>query len=149
MGANVRFLYLHCRDLDTVRHFYSELVGLSEVYFSPGEAVAYRCDQLQFTVLQSDRPLPAVSGWAAQPGWEGGTSAYPSWSVECNRAALDGAVQRLRASGVLAQHEAPVWVGYWSFPVRDPMGWTVELTCPADGPGEPERSFVGSGTEPL
>lgn len=145
MSVSLRFLYLHCRDLDSVRHFYSELIGLEEVHFSPEEAVAYRCGQLQFTVLRTDQPLPAVTQWAMQPGWKGGTSSLPSWSVECSKPAFDRAVRRLQEAGVPSRHASPVWVGYWSFPVRDPMGWTVELSCPTDGPDEPERRSAELG----
>jgi hypothetical protein len=137
MNVSLRFLYIYCNDLMPVRHFYSELIGLEEMHFSAGEAVAYRCDQLQFTIFQADHPLPAVTGWASQPGWAGGTRLDPSWSVECSKAAFDGAVRRLSEAGAPAYREAPVWVGYWSFPIRDPMGYTVELTCPSDGPDEP------------
>jgi len=66
--------------------------------------------------------------WATQLGWQGGTSAAPSWGFELGAAALRAAVARLRRHSSAIRSDAPEWVGYWSFPVKDPMGNTVEIS---------------------
>lgn len=128
--SGVRFLYLPTRDLDAMRRFYGGLVGLEEIYFADDEQLlAYDCDGLQFTIYGADvEPGPTV--WATQPGWRGDTVPLVSWSVELAEVAFRAAVDRVRAAGVATLHREPVWVGYWSHPVRDPMGNTVEVTWP-------------------
>lgn len=137
---NLRFLYVFADDLDAMRTFYSDLIGLDEFFHAAGAdgGLGYRCDRLQFTILPDPDAVRADAAWHRQPGWEGGTLLTPSWSIESeSREAFAAAVDRLRAAGVPLLHDQPRWVGYWSFPVRDPMGNTVELTLPApDGPAD-------------
>jgi hypothetical protein len=135
---NLRFLYTYCNDLPAVRRFYSELLELREVYFEDGSegGLAYKCDELQFTFLPCTTELPIVSEWHNQPGWKGGTLPAASWSIACDsREQFAAAVTRLRKSGATSRHDVPQWVGYWSYPVKDPMGNTVEVTfAPAEPP---------------
>ena len=94
----VKFLYVPCSDLAAMRRFYTDLVGLDEVYHS-----------------EDDGRLPAIS-----------------WSVTLTEETFPPAVSRLLAAGVASFGTEPVWRGYWSFPVHDPMGNTVEVTWPAE-----------------
>ena len=48
------------------------------------------------------------------------------------------AVMRLQDGAVASFHSVPQWVGYWSFPVLDPMENTVELSWPAENPSAVE-----------
>jgi catechol 2,3-dioxygenase-like lactoylglutathione lyase family enzyme len=135
-GLALRFLYLPCRDLDAMRRFYTDLVGLTESYYAPGDGggLAYACDRLQLTFLPAADAEPEPAGWHRQPGWRGGTLPGVSWSIVADgEDAFRAAVGRLTGAGVVAYAEEPRWVGYWSFPVKDPMGNTVELTLPVDG----------------
>jgi catechol 2,3-dioxygenase-like lactoylglutathione lyase family enzyme len=136
MGLNLRFLYLPCRDLDGMRRFYGELVGLRETYYAAGPdgGLAYACDHLQLTFFPAPDAEPNVAGWHRQPGWAGGTVPAASWSIVADdEAAFRAAVERLTEAGVPRYAERPRWVGYWSFPVQDPMGNTVEITLPVEG----------------
>lgn len=127
----VRFLYLPASDLEAMRHFYSELLGLDEIWFTADQGVAYDCDGLQFTILQEPEAEPVQPAWATQPGWLGDTVGAISWSVVLSESGYRSAVDRLVTSPDITRlHGAPQWVGYWSFPVRDPMGNTVELSWP-------------------
>jgi catechol 2,3-dioxygenase-like lactoylglutathione lyase family enzyme len=136
MGLSLRFLYLPCRDLEAMRRFYTDLVGLTETYHAPGPegGLAYACDRLQLTFFAAPDAAPNAAGWHRQPGWAGGTVAGASWSIVADdEAAFRAAAARLTEAGVPRHAEHPRWVGYWSFPVRDPMGNTVELTLPVRG----------------
>ncbi len=73
--------------------------------------------------------MAAVAGWSRQLGWNGGTGSAPSWGVELDADGFRAAVDRVLDSRAGTWFDAPQWVGYWSFPVRDPMGNTVELSC--------------------
>ena len=124
------FLYLHCSDLELARSFYSGVLGLTEIYFSAVEGtIGYHVGALQITVA-THADAAHVDGWAKQLGWEGGSTPMPSWGVEYAPSGFRRAVEAARDGGVEALHPEPLWVGYWSFPVRDPMGYTVEISTP-------------------
>ncbi len=136
-----RFVYIPARDLAAMRAFYSGTLQLDELYFSEEEGLlSYDSAGFQFTIFAaSDAPRPP-DGWATQPGWKGDTVPAISWSVELDEGRFREAVELLSAGTAVTLHSAPVWRGYWSFPCRDPMGYTVELSWPAPGP----RSLVWS-----
>lgn len=126
------FLYLHCEPLglDQARRFYSHVLGLAETFFSADDGtVGYRVGDLQITI-EAHPEATTSSGWAKQLGWRGGVTATPSWGIEFSSAAFAPAVEAARASDVECWQAAPEWVGYWSFPIKDPMGNTVELSAP-------------------
>ena len=122
------FLYLHAADLGAMRAFYSDVVGLDEIHADDG-TVGYRCGSAQIT-LESSSDAETVAEWSKQLGWSGGTGSDPSWGFELDAETFEPAVRRVRASGAELMWEQPRWVGYWSFPVRDPGGNTVEISCP-------------------
>lgn len=127
------FLYLHCSDLEQARRFYSTVLGLSEIYFSADEeSVGYQAGSMQLTIGEHDHARLGVD-WARQLGWSEGISAEPSWGFQLEADQFHAAVERMRADGVNARFEEPKWVGYWSFPVMDPMGNTVEVSATARG----------------
>ena len=112
-----------------MRAFYTELIGLQEIYWSEADhSVGYRCGSLQFSCHELAQATPHDDVWAWQPGWVGGSAPDVSWSFARTHDEFYAAVDRLVDAGVPTRHDAPVWNGYWSFPVRDPMGNTVEIT---------------------
>lgn len=127
------FLYLHCADLESARRFYSNVLGLKETYFSAEEGtVGYVAGALQISIATHAAAVEA-SGWAEQLGWEGGATAAPSWGFELAPDEFRRAVRSAREAGTEPHFDAPRWLGYWSFPVRDPMGNTVEISSPSQG----------------
>ncbi len=130
------FLYLHAGDLALARHFYTDLVGLEEVFFSGAAAsdddatVGYRLGTLQLTITAHGGTDPHPAAWAAQLGWDGGSGTSPSWGIEFDGDRFRVAVAALRKAGVPGWSAEPQWVGYWSYPVQDPMGNTVEISTP-------------------
>jgi len=141
----VKFLYLFCDDLQAMRHFYSYLLGLNEIYYSeePDGTVAYDCDGLQFTIIFNAAAQKAPSGWGWQPGWQTGNRPIISWSIVLTEGAFQTAVQNLKGAGVNAFYEAPQWQNYWSFPVKDPMGNTVEIVLTSEK--EPKNPVLKIG----
>ncbi len=134
--TGLKFLYVPARDLTSMQRFYSEFLGLEEIYTSDDQ-VAYACNGFQFSIYSAPDAAPAPDEWATQPGWEGETVPLVSWSVELDEAAFVNAVHAIRLSTSRTLYDKPQWVGYWSFPVKDPMGNTVEITWP---PTKPPRS---------
>ena len=124
------FLYLHCGDLELARSFYSGVLGLTEIYFSAEDGtVGYRVGDLQISIATHGDPLHA-DGWSKQLGWEGGSTPMPSWGVEYGAREFRRAVAAARVADVDTFLSEPRWVGYWSYPVKDPMGNTLEITTP-------------------
>jgi extradiol dioxygenase family protein len=148
-AVRVNFIYAHCRDVAPMRRFYSELVGLRESSYKNDEQwqwLVYECGcfQLMFFVDASYAPPP---GWALQPGWDGGTVPGTSWSVTVPMEQYAATVQRLQAEGVESFAPQPTWQqdSYWSFPVKDPAGNTVELCGePGDKPESTEWTVADS-----
>lgn len=126
------FVYVPCNDFSAMRRFYGTLLGLDEIFVSlEGEVGGYRIGTLQFTIQGDATATPADLSWATQLGWRGGTAARISWGVELSTSSFAGTVRRLRDGGVPLHRDEPDWVGYWSFPVRDPMNNTVEVSTTA------------------
>lgn len=131
----IRFLYIPASDIASMRLFYSDLLGLDEIWFKAGQGVAYDCEGFQFAIFLDAGSSLVFGEWATQPGWRGDTVGAISWSVVLSESGYRAAVDRLLASpDVPKLLDSPQWVGYWSFPVRDPMGNTVELSWPDPAP---------------
>jgi catechol 2,3-dioxygenase-like lactoylglutathione lyase family enzyme len=125
MGLNLRFLYLPCRDLEAMRRFYGDLVGLRETYFEAGSdgGLAYACDQLQLTFFSAPDAEPNALGWHRQPGWAGGTVPAASWSIVADdAAAFRAAVERLTEAGGPAPRRASQLGGVLELPGAGPDG---------------------------
>ena len=124
------FLYLHGAHLESARSFYSGVLGLRETYFSAEKAtIGYQVGTLQITIARHAE-ASHIDGWARQLGWSGGSTSAPSWGIELASREFRRAVAAARDVGTDSLKAKPQWVGYWSFPVRDPMGNTVEISTP-------------------
>lgn len=133
MPSSTFFLYTGCNNIAASRAFYSDLIGLDQIW-DDADLIAYRIDGgIQFSISH-DSNATISDEWAFQPGWAFGLgieprprSARASWSIPLSPEAFRGAVARLQDAKVDALRPEPSWVGYWSYVVRDPMGQTVEL----------------------
>ncbi|MBI4575219.1 MAG: hypothetical protein HY722_03035 [Planctomycetes bacterium] len=133
-----RFIYAMANDVAAMRRFYVELVGVPELGYRAGAYFVLGAGEgLQIMFFKVNAPIQVPEAFAMQPGWEGGTVETTSWSIEVPEASFAATVERLRAAGTPAHAERPMWFqdSYWGFPVRDPMGNTVEVyTTPAVRP---------------
>lgn len=144
--AKINFIYQSCNDLEAMRSFYGGLIGMTETSYREGPEgwLVYQCDGFQFMIFPAGHELPVPDGWGMQPGWEGGDREYLSWSLIVAEADFAAIVRKLLDKGVDCFNEEPQWCqdSYWSFPVRDPMGNTVEVhTIPAQRPDSTEWSW--------
>lgn len=134
------FNHEFCSSIPAARHFYRELVGLELVWDEP-DSVAFVHGSIQIAFSEST-DAKASGGWALQPGWGFGQVPLKespekrrSWSIALESHQFRLAVERMRGAGVETLWDEPVWVGYWSFVVKDPDGRTVELTDPVSEEG--------------
>jgi catechol 2,3-dioxygenase-like lactoylglutathione lyase family enzyme len=136
MSSSTFFLYSGSNNIPASREFYSELVGLEQVW-DEVDHIAYRLvGGVQFSV-RYDADVTISREWSFQPGWALGLGVQPvprsaraSWSFALSPASFRSSVARLQHAEVDALRPDPFWVGYWSYVVKDPMGHTVELADP-------------------
>lgn len=128
MAKRFGFTYLVCNDLHAMKSFYSEILRLEQIW-EDATALAYRIGDHQLSVLLDERVVRPEPDFAVQPGWSGGTAPRTSWSLECDAPDFVQIVAAAKAAGVATYRSEPSWVGYWSFPLLDPMHNTLEVTC--------------------
>ena len=138
------FIYNHCNDVEVMRKFYSGLIGLEEFAFHNDEQwgwLCYKTGGLELMFFRTEEEILVQEQWAVQPGWEGGTFEGTSWSILVPEKLFAAAVERLRSVGVKCFAGKPMWLQdcYWGFPVKDPMGNTVEVySTPKEKPASTE-----------
>ena len=139
-------IYVSCNDIAAMRRFYVELIGLAEQSYSDeGEYRWLVCSSRGFELMffAAAAQIPVQAGWHAQPGWEGGEVEGISWSIEVPSELYAATVAKLKAADVPCFFEQPRWLmdSYWGFPVKDPMGNTVEVfNLPRERPASTEWS---------
>lgn len=130
---NIRYLFATCVDVDKTRHFYSDLLGMKEISYMNEESFGWLCYQsdgfqLMFFRAQSPDTKPK-DDWTWQPGYGGGPYEGVSWGINYPEEDFREAVRKILDENARALFEKPQWFqeSYWSFPVMDPMGNTIEL----------------------
>jgi hypothetical protein len=122
----VRFLYTYCNDLEAMRRFYVDLLGLTHTSAENGRQggfVEVDCGGFRLTFMQSSYPRPVQQALSKLPGVAGGSAEQVLCSVEYDADEYQGVVARLCAAGVAVARTA----ADWNCPVLDPMGNTVEV----------------------
>ena len=142
--VNLRFLFVMCNDILTMRHFYTDLLGMKETSFTNDEHwgwLNYKSEGLEFMFFRAKEKMPVQHYWTWQPGYDGGTVNAISWAIHIPEADFESTVDRLKRSGIKSFSKKPEWRqdNYWGFSVMDPMGNTVEVyTIPKARPELPE-----------
>jgi catechol 2,3-dioxygenase-like lactoylglutathione lyase family enzyme len=151
--STIKYIYLYCRDLEAMRRFYVDLLGLEQQSYQNdenGSWLACQCDGFQFVIFPVDAPVgPPPEGWANQPGWTGGDISCMSWSVLVPEGDYMALVERIAAADVAAFTPQPQWLmdSYWGWALKDPAGNTVEVYAePAQRPTSTE--WPGPAAQP-
>lgn len=147
------FAYEFTDDITASRAFYLDLIGMEAVW-DEEDSFAFVHGSVQVLFSQAGPQFHddehgetarghvahCATGWAFQPGWGHGqvpleqeTARMRSSSIALSPDQFLKAVERVTAAGFPHLFDEPSWVGYWSFPVQDPDGTTVELTDPKTG----------------
>lgn len=126
----IKFIYNTCNDVEAMRAFYIDLLGLPLTSFrndEKGKWLEYNCSGIEFIWHLSPDKVEAAAEFSRQPGWDGGTLDRASCSIEYSKEGFFDVVERLKQAGVTAaKPEAEDRGSYWAFPVLDPLGNTVE-----------------------
>jgi catechol 2,3-dioxygenase-like lactoylglutathione lyase family enzyme len=138
---NLRFLYGMCKDVQAVRAFYSDAIGLQEQHFMDEErfgCVIYKSEGMEYMFFRWDEgEVPAPEGWAWQPGDGVGQTPVMSISIQVPEEEFRDVVGRLRESDCPKMSDHPTWRqdSSWGWTVRDPAGTTIEVyATPAKRP---------------
>jgi len=143
---NIRYLFVMVNDVDAMKKFYTDLVGMQEISYRNEEDWAwlvYQSEGFQFMMFRSHEPMPVNEKWTWQPGYDGGEIDGISWSILVPEEDFADTVKRLKDAGVPEFQEKPEWRqdSYWGFAVKDPMGHTVEIwTTPKESPASTDWS---------
>ncbi|MCD4827949.1 MAG: VOC family protein [Candidatus Cloacimonetes bacterium] len=140
--VNIRFITVHVNDLDSVRFFYSDVLGMQEAGYYQAEDmgyVDYTSDGVELQFWRwDDGDLPGNDKWDWQPGAFSGEWHQASWSIHIPDELYHRVIGRILAGGPKTMTPFPSWIegsAYWSFTVKDPAGNTVEVfTTPSELP---------------
>ena len=138
--VNIRYLFAMCNDIDEMRRFYTELLGMQEQSYMNDESFGWLCydsEGFQLMFFRAEKKIPVTAEWAWQPGYDGGELPVTSWAVVIPEADFKATITRMRDGGAKMHSELPEWRqgSYWGFNVMDPMGNTIEIfMIPAEKP---------------
>ena len=111
-----------------MKDFYSNILHLPQIW-EDETSIAYKIGDHQLSIeLDTNLPTPPKA-FAFQPGWREGTAHTTSWSLECDKEDFFEIVKSATTANINRYFDAPKWLGYWSFPLLDPMHNTIEITC--------------------
>ncbi len=132
MKPKIQTIFQWCNDVNKMREFYSDVLGLTETYFLDDDKygwLTYDVNGLQLVFMRSSQPLPIEKVWARQPGWIEGTGEILSMVLQVSLDDFQSVVERARARDVKMFDQEPRGVPdqHLSHFLMDPMGSTIEL----------------------
>lgn len=132
----VNTLFRWCNDINSMRTFYTELLGLTETFYRDDEQhgwLTYDAGGVQLVFMRATEDLSVSMTWAKQPGYHTGTDEVSSWLLTTkDRKEFGAIVNRLQQAdipmkdGIDASRQCVV---------HDPMGWTIEIGLEAASSG--------------
>jgi hypothetical protein len=128
MAKRLIFTYIFCNDLDNMKRFYEEILQL-DLIWEGEKTIAFKIGDHQLSISEDEELSTFTPVYSRQLGWEGGTESRTSWSLECDAKDFKEIVSAVKNNKIPGYFSDPVWKGYWSFPVLDPMNNTIEITC--------------------
>ncbi len=138
--VSINVLYLYCNDVHAIRHFYKDIIGMGEHDFGMPDSVycGQTSDGITMMWFKSEKEglLPREK-WVDLPGFNGGEVEEPAWGIQLPLEDFTNIVKKLKDEKAHLLFPDPIWAqdSYWAFPVRDPMGYTVEVyTVPKERP---------------
>lgn len=123
-----RLSYILCHDIEEVRYFYKDLIGLGEISYRMGRHVIFQSGSTELVFCKSD-PLTPLG--------EANNEATPRvWRIEIAESLYLGVINRLKQSVITTLHAKPQWMdAHWGVYLHDPAGNPIELyTIPREVP---------------
>ncbi|MBN2381033.1 hypothetical protein JXM67_14645 [candidate division WOR-3 bacterium] len=123
-------VFSYCNDLEAMRRFYTDLVGMSQRGYSAEHGfLTYAFGGGEMMFFASQERLPVNAEWGEQPGYQDGTLKATSWAIDIPESIYSDVITRLKEARVNTHTENTEWrfESYLGINVMDPMGNTVEL----------------------
>lgn len=111
-----------------MKYFYDEILDLDKIW-DEKDVIAFDIAGHQLSVTYDVNYLLPTPQFSIQPGWQGGTEPRTSWSLEYETDDYWPIIEKISKKDYLSYYTDPKWLGYWSYPVLDPMNNPIELTC--------------------
>lgn len=132
LNVTIKFLFNYCNDVEAIRHFYTDLIGLNQTHYVNTEQygyVVYASGSLEFMYFRADVKLPVQEAWADQPGYSNGGLPVTSWAIAVPELLFPAVLERIRQDNASLLKPVPEWRqnSYWGITTKDPMGVTVEV----------------------
>lgn len=137
-NARMNYVYIFCRDVDQMRAFYSEALGLAESNYRNEEEwgwVCYKMNGFEFMIFRDDSGMKPNEEFSWLPGGSGGEALFPCWTVTAaGEDEFRKGLAVIREKGYRTRDEKPGWFqdSYWAIAVLDPMGNTIEFAWQPD-----------------
>ncbi len=126
MKLSSPFIFHLCNDIDKVRFFYTELLGLHELEYKKDTYVDYKFKETTIMFSAKENILSGIKNFNSKHQNE----FEPfSWSIEVTEDLFPVIVNKLCKAGIKTIQKVPAWNhdGYWSFSVLDPMGNNIQI----------------------
>lgn len=123
-----------CNDVDTMRVFYSDLLGLNETYYRNDNEHGWLTYDAgtQLVFMRGTNPVDVMQGWAKQPGYLGGEAEVDSWLITLSAADFENLKKRIVQAG-LETFSGNLDTSRQLI-LHDPMGMTIEVGIDPDAP---------------
>lgn len=126
--AKFGFTYMFTHDLAASKSFYADTLGL-DLIWDEADLIAFNIDGHQLSFQLDEDYKVEEAAFSKQLGLQGGVLPKVSGSIAYDQGKFAEVVEQLLAKDTIAFLDQPQWVGYWTFPVLDPMNQTIEITC--------------------
>ncbi|GAB5492862.1 MAG: hypothetical protein Phog2KO_30770 [Phototrophicaceae bacterium] len=127
-------IFRYCNDVDVMRHFYTELVGLEETYYRNDEEhgwLSYQIGKTQLVFTRSESIQTIETAWAKSPAYTGGTKEISSWVISLSQDNYEAVLKRLKASST-AIYDGALDSPELLLIAQDPMGMTLKFWLKSD-----------------
>jgi hypothetical protein len=116
-----------CDDVNSIRYFYAEIVGLKVNAFKRNAYVDFKLKGKTMMFYQADKIFKKLKTF--KDNYNNEQAENISWTIEVEEEVFAPTVQRLLTANIVILNDEPEWKndGYWSFTVLDPSGNRVEI----------------------
>lgn len=116
-----------CKDIDAVRYFYSELIGLRENNFVKNSHIDYSARGKTMIFFEGDTLFKDLESYSEK--FSNKSSGKYSWCIKIEKEKFSNVVTRLLNAGIKLLIDKRDWrqEGIWLFSVIDPAGNIVEI----------------------
>ena len=134
-GVHINDLFMWCNDINAIRQFYTEILGLIEGWYDPKPElgppyVVYKLANNQsLHFLKKNETDITDENWSYQS-----SSAIPngiektSWTLNVSKSTADEILKRIQQRGAKSYQETiESRSGYSAITLLDPMGNTIDL----------------------